>query len=227
MSKIFNDLNLCGNEIQNVIVENLSSNPDPSLARIYYNTVTNKLMIYDGSNWVDFAFVTSAVTYKVVETLPTIGEENMLYLVLVDPYSDDNKYNEFAYINGYWENLSKVELDDYATQDWVVEYFEDQFLWENLTGRPTIYLNGDDVTANPTIAIIDATSQWFGTQAQYNDLVAANQIDTGVAYIILPQVDWNCTDAKSLSYIQNKPLLLDVDTQIISGTDNILKFNKS
>lgn len=76
-----------------------------------------------------------------------------------------------------------------------------------------IFLNGVDVTDDPIINIIDATSQWFGSQAAYNELVENNQIQPNVAYHVLPQPDWNETDPNHLGYIKNKPNIMDMEVE--------------
>ena len=60
----------------------------------------------------------------IVNELPTIGEEDTIYLVpLEDPDIQGNNYAEYIYINGNWELLGKigvqVDLTDYVCfDDW-------------------------------------------------------------------------------------------------------------
>ena len=42
---------------------------------------------------------------RIVEELPEEGIENCVYFVLVDENSDDNKYEEWVWIEGAWERL--------------------------------------------------------------------------------------------------------------------------
>lgn len=67
------------------------------------------------------------VSYKIVETLPTIGEEGVLYLVknLMDP-SENNLYNEYMYIENTWEYVGKtgVDLSEYATKNEVFPFLD-------------------------------------------------------------------------------------------------------
>jgi hypothetical protein len=52
--KILVNIDMGQNEIQNVLVHKLSSAPgSPLSGQIYYNTTTNKIMMYNGSAWVD------------------------------------------------------------------------------------------------------------------------------------------------------------------------------
>ena len=47
------DLDLNNNELQNVVLQNLSSAPSTKEGKFYWNTSDKKLYIYDGSQWVD------------------------------------------------------------------------------------------------------------------------------------------------------------------------------
>ncbi len=51
--KIFNDLNMNLNEAKEFVIEKLASAPDPSEARIYFNTTDDNLYVYDGAEWVN------------------------------------------------------------------------------------------------------------------------------------------------------------------------------
>lgn len=56
--------------------------------------------------------------YKVVVSLPSVGEENKIYLVESKAKSISNVYIEYAYINGQWETLgeyrAEINLEPYA-----------------------------------------------------------------------------------------------------------------
>ena len=63
------DLNLNQNELQNTVIQNLASDPANGLeGQIYYNTVANKLRVFNGSEWVNLEKGTGTVT--------SIGVEN-------------------------------------------------------------------------------------------------------------------------------------------------------
>lgn len=52
--KIFTGLNLQQNELQNAVVHNSATAPlQPLAGQQYFNTASNKLYIYDGTEWVD------------------------------------------------------------------------------------------------------------------------------------------------------------------------------
>lgn len=68
--KIFTGLDLQQNELQNAVVHNLAVAPATPLAgQQYFNTASNKLYIYDGTDWVDTSTHTvSSVTVDAVQT---------------------------------------------------------------------------------------------------------------------------------------------------------------
>lgn len=52
--KEFRDLDLQGNEIQDLVIENLASDPsESSSGRLYYNTTVNKLKFYNGTSFAE------------------------------------------------------------------------------------------------------------------------------------------------------------------------------
>lgn len=52
--KVLTDLNLNQNELQNVVVQNLATAPlNPKAGQQYFNTATKKLMVFNGTAWVD------------------------------------------------------------------------------------------------------------------------------------------------------------------------------
>lgn len=56
--------------------------------------------------------------YKIVTELPATGEEHKIYLIVSEEPEEYNVYDEWAYINGAWEQLGKykatVDLEPYA-----------------------------------------------------------------------------------------------------------------
>lgn len=97
---------------------------------------------------------------------------------------------------------------------------------EELTEKPSlqvqggfiIMFNGVDVTNNPNVNTLNASTQWFGTAEAYGALVKNNQVQQGVAYHIMVNPDWNETDPTSLAFIKNKPDIMDLRCVQVSGT---------
>lgn len=60
------------------------------------------------------------ISIEVVNTLPTTGEDNKIYLVPKEGSTGD-VYNEYIWVNNTWELIGSTQIDltGYATQDWV------------------------------------------------------------------------------------------------------------
>lgn len=60
------------------------------------------------------------ISIQVVDTLPTTGENNIIYLVPKEGSKDD-VYNEYIWVNNAWELIGSTQIDltGYATEDWV------------------------------------------------------------------------------------------------------------
>jgi hypothetical protein len=83
------NLNLNDNQIQNVIIQPLGADPSGIAGKIYYNSGTNKLKLYDGSAWVD---ITTGADGNTTYDLTATGSGNgtaTLNLVASNPASTD------------------------------------------------------------------------------------------------------------------------------------------
>lgn len=64
-----------------------------------------------------YDFVTAAIanlatfSTEIVETLPTAGESNILYLVAKTTAESGNIYDEYLYINNAWESIGTTAID--------------------------------------------------------------------------------------------------------------------
>ena len=80
------DADFCRNEAQNVVIQNLASPPEDAIAGlIYFNTVSKKLFIYNGTTWVD---ATSQGIIYTLDATPTQSSTN--------PVQSGGVYNELA-----------------------------------------------------------------------------------------------------------------------------------
>ena len=66
------------------------------------------------------------ISIEVVDTLPTTGEDNKIYLVPKEGSTGDI-YNEYIWVNNAWELIgtTQVDLTGYATEDWVNTQIKD------------------------------------------------------------------------------------------------------
>ena len=69
--------------------------------------------------------------FEVVQQLPAVGDENIIYLVPSSKAEDGNSYEEYIYINNKFELIgtTKIDLTGYATETWVNNQIKD-FLTE-------------------------------------------------------------------------------------------------
>ena len=84
------NLNLNDNQIQNVIIQPLGADPSGIAGKIYYNSGSNKLKLYDGSAWVD---ITTGADGNTTYDLTATGTGNgtaTLNLVASNPASTDS-----------------------------------------------------------------------------------------------------------------------------------------
>lgn len=94
------------------------------------------------------------ISIEVVDTLPTTGEDNKIYLVPKEGSTGD-VYNEYIWVNNTWELIgsTQVDLTGYATQDWVNNQIKD-------------FLNESQVTQ-----IVNNSLTNYYTQTQIDNLL--------------------------------------------------------
>lgn len=69
---------------------------------------------------------TGAIEFKVVQELPEVGNENIMYLVSNTTAQDQNAYDEYIFTNNAWEKIGtasvSVDLTNYVKKDYVATY---------------------------------------------------------------------------------------------------------
>lgn len=101
-------------------------NEIPDVSEFIKNTVDNlvnyylKSEVYNKEEINQLANTISSVNIKIVSTLPTTGETNIIYFVSKTGSTND-VYDEWIYINNSWEHIgsTKCDLTGYATEKWV------------------------------------------------------------------------------------------------------------
>ena len=81
MSKFLNNIDLNKNELQNAVIQPLSSAPsNPKEGQIYYNTVDKKYYIFDGTSWNTYQDVieTTAAGTLSIDSSPTSNSNNLV-----------------------------------------------------------------------------------------------------------------------------------------------------
>lgn len=120
---------------------------------------------------------------EIVDSLPSEGEQNIIYMVAKQTSSTDNVYDEYMYINGQWELIGSTEVDlsGYYTK----EEADDKFLTEHqplktingesIIGEGDLEIKGfsgdyNDLINKPTIL-----NHWFGTKEEYEAIVEKDE----------------------------------------------------
>lgn len=67
--------------------------------------------------------------FKIVDSLPEVGENNIIYLIINDNHESRNILSEYIYINDSWEKFGDVTI---KTPDWNAQEGEDGYI-ENKT----------------------------------------------------------------------------------------------
>ena len=134
----------------------------------------------------------------------------------------------YYYIDGSWIPVNGKEGDSayevwldanhYNASEHPVQEFLDSLKGEpgeTYTEKPAYYnnglavmFNGVDISHNPLVQAT-CTSKWYGSASAYANLVRNGQVREGVAYYLTPNPDWDETNEESLSFIMNKPNVLD------------------
>lgn len=120
---------------------------------------------------------------EIVDTLPSEGEQNIIYMVAKQATATGNVYDEYMYINGQWELIGSTEVDlsGYYTK----EEADDKFLTEHqqiktingesIIGEGDLEIKGfsgdyNDLINKPTIL-----NHWFGTKEEYEAIVEKDE----------------------------------------------------
>lgn len=98
----------------------------------YYNKVETNKLIDNIKNGI----------FKKVDSLPTIGETGIIYLILNKTHQEKNIYDEFIYIENNYEKIGTTEIDlsGYALKEEILSNYEEL---ENLPSINGIQLIGN------------------------------------------------------------------------------------
>lgn len=141
-------INLNGNELQNVRIQNLSANPgSPTAGRIFYNSTDNFLYVFDGGAFRQLMTLTQALTLRLDQfAAPTsdLNLNNRKITGLADPTAAQDAATKSyvdALVNGIkWKDATRVATTGNIT----------------LSGLQTI--DGVTLVAGDRVAVIAQTS---------------------------------------------------------------------
>lgn len=159
--KFRTNIDLLQNELQNGVIENLSSAPStPVSGQIYYNNVDNSFYGYDGSNWVLLSGAESSFSGNVIvdatgtdnyigSSTPAVisYDRSVIYLVtfenantITNPTLDIESIGELNIVKSDETGIIDLEIGDIQP---AVQYF---LLWD---GDPSIQLFTQDPNEEP------------------------------------------------------------------------------
>lgn len=105
---IFTNIDFNGNSAMNFVIGSRSSDPMTGYSDgyVYYNNMDKCLRLYSNGSW------NSLVDdFRIVESLPTSGTENVVYLLTVTvPDSSYNTYSAYIWKNNTYRQISGYKL---------------------------------------------------------------------------------------------------------------------
>lgn len=82
----------------------------------------------------------TTINFKIVDSLPGTGENNLIYLVPSSKQEEKNIKDEYIWIDNSWELIgsTKIDLSNYYTKDEVDSTFalKTELAWDTITGKP-------------------------------------------------------------------------------------------
>lgn len=82
----------------------------------------------------------TTINFKIVDSLPGTGENNLIYLVPSSKQEEKNVKDEYIWVDDSWELIgsTKIDLSNYYTRDEVNSTFalKTELAWDTITGKP-------------------------------------------------------------------------------------------
>lgn len=99
----------------------------------------------------------TTISFLVVQTLPSTGESNIIYLVPKTTAGTDNVYDEYIYVNNDWELIgdTEVDLSNYYTKTQTENKIDEK-------------INALDVTGSSNISASKTIKSWSETDGKVN-----------------------------------------------------------
>ena len=240
-------IDLSQNELQNARMQNLASAPSsPVVGQIYFNTTTNKAMVYDGTNWIPWEADTNTVTGVKGNSESTYRTGNVnITAANVGAAPTSHASTATTYGMGTDSNYGHVKLSDStssttaaasggtaATPKAVKDALDAAKAYADGldTGVSDVKVDGTSVVTSG-VANVDLSGKVdkvSGKGLSTNDYTTTEKnklagIASGAEVNV--QSDWNQTTTSADDYIKNKPTLgaaaaKGVDSSISSGSSS-------
>lgn len=99
--KYLSNIDLCKNELQNAVLQNLASAPaDPKAGQIYFDSASSKFYGYNGSGWVDLGQVlTGASIVSLINASSSILDDNNLSAAAQDAIGKRHSHANTTVLN--------------------------------------------------------------------------------------------------------------------------------
>ena len=151
----------------------------------------------------------AANKFKIVDVLPEVGEFAVIYLVPSTKPSNDDVYDEWAYVSEKWERIgsTRFEIDNYYTKEEI---------------EAALNTKQDTLTAGNGISIkegvISSTVDSLITPITYAELVALRDASSLVAGMQYRITDYACTTTQENTQSAGHPF----DVIVIADSENTL-----
>lgn len=223
-------INLSGNEIQSVVLQNLDSHPTEMVkaGRIYYNSIDNKPYYHNGTGWVELGGggeVGATYTLTVVPNAEGAAD-NLAKIVLTGSDGTTNEITFTADNNGKitftdGTNTDTISIIDIATDmddtgkiptvDVIKTYIENNIIDADIMEfrggvSSTTPLPSDATHGNVYIVAEDGT--YDGKQAVIGDMFIANKPDddSTLTWVYVPAGDNHVYSTKNTALTPNNGL---------------------
>lgn len=124
--KYLSNFDLCQNELQNAVVQNLASAPNnPKMGQIFFDSASSKFYGYNGTAWVDLGQVlTGASIVSLINASSSIIDDNNLSLATQDAINKRHSHSNASVLNAMEQAFTtalKNKLDGISTNATKVE----------------------------------------------------------------------------------------------------------
>lgn len=183
----------------------------------------------------------TTINFKIVDSLPGTGENNLIYLVPSNKQEENNVKDEYIWVDGSWELIgsTKIDLSNYYTKDEVNSTFalKTELAWDTITGKP-VWIGSSkptytwsEINEKPTTingyGITDAYTKNESDGRYVNTTGDTMTGGLNINYIYFPELSINNTEYKVTTQLGNSSNSDTILRNIYNGVNTDLRFNSS